>query len=375
MSMEKLLRLEEHLIRVESWLLVAMVLTMLLLGSYNVLYRNVLVAWQSSLATSGPILPETPKVEAPKVAPNVEKGKAGSGGFGGGFGDDDDEAPTPKGGGAEGFGGGFGDDDDDDDDAESPKPAQPAPKTDGSGGFGGGFGDDDDDDAEPAKEKPEAGGGFGGGFGDDDDDDNGFGGGFGDDDEGDDGAADVQAAPAIRAPAPSYKAPVGSAPAEGSFAAGMVKFIDAIKLDWIDVLLRQLVIMVGFLGAMIATKRRKHINIDAASKLLPMKVRGWIAMVMNVLATGMSVALAVAGYKLVAISQEFPKELIPHFDEWHMQLMFPVGFGFLALHFAFRALEDLDRNLKGLPPVAGGETADLEREKAAAKAAAAEEAA
>ena len=95
-------------------------------------------------------------------------------------------------------------------------------------------------------------------------------------------------------------------------------------------------------------------------------------MAMNLLATGMSVMLAVAGWNLVAISQAFPKEIIPHLDEWHMQLMFPVGFGMLGVHFLFRSIEDLDQILKGLPPIAGGETAELEKEKAERQAAAQE---
>ena len=370
--MEKLLRLESHLIRAESWLLVVMVLTMLLLGSYNVLYRNVLVAWQSSLSTSGPPVVEPPPVQPDpsKATPAAGDKKAGGGGFGGGFGEEEepegDEAPAADE--ADGFGGGFGEEEEEPEgDEKTPAPEPDAKPADSADGFGGGFGDDEEG-AEP--DGDEAGGGFGGGFGDSesdgDGDGGGFGGGFGDGAPEVDDGTDV--APAIRMPA-APKEPEGGPPPEGSFSANIMSLIDAIKLDWIDTLLRQLVIMVGFLGAMIATQRRKHINIDAASKLLPTKVRGWIAMAMNVLATGMSIALAVAGWKLVAISRAFPKEIIPHFDEWHMQLMFPVGFGLLALHFAFRVIEDLDRNLKGLPPVASGETADLEREKEAARAA------
>lgn len=432
MGMEKLLRLESHLIRAESWLLVAMVLVMLLLGSYNVLYRNVLVPWQKSLATSGPPV----KVEPPKVpdkaaaTPSPDKGTSdnggfgggfgaddgedddGSGGFGGGFGTDDaDDEPAKKddGDSAGGFGGGFGDDEPEEEAADGEKPAaapdggEKAPAeapTDGAGGFGGGFGEDEPAEKPKPAEKPadkdDGADGFGGGFGSDDEDGDdgadGFGGGFGSDDE--DGGEDdsdgfgggfgdgaeedpgATAAPAMRKPAKPVNAePEGGPPPEGSFAAGMVGFIDAVKLDWIDVLLRQLVIMVGFLGAMIATRRRKHINIDAASKLLPAKVRGWITMAMNALACVVSVMLAVAGYRLVAISVEFPKEMMPFVDEWHFQLMFPLGFGLLGLHFLFRVLEDLDRNLKGLPPIASGEAAELENEKAAREAAAAQEAA
>jgi TRAP-type C4-dicarboxylate transport system permease small subunit len=125
-----------------------------------------------------------------------------------------------------------------------------------------------------------------------------------------------------------------------------VEFIGKLRMDWIDVLLRQLVIICSFLGAALATPRGKHINIDALSKLLPPWVRRWTHVTTNLLAVGVCAVLASAGRKLVIISREFPSEVTPFADEWHFQLMFPIGFGLLGLHFAVRVLE----GLVGLPP-------------------------
>ena len=59
--------------------------------------------------------------------------------------------------------------------------------------------------------------------------------------------------------------PQGGPPAPGSFAAKMVEFVDAVKVEWIDVLLRQLVLIVGFLGAMLATRRRSRCRVRCTS--------------------------------------------------------------------------------------------------------------
>jgi TRAP-type C4-dicarboxylate transport system permease small subunit len=129
----------------------------------------------------------------------------------------------------------------------------------------------------------------------------------------------------------------------------MVKTIEAMRMDWIDPILRQLVIIVGFLGATLATQRRKHINIDALSKLLPEGARKASMLAVDLLSLVACGALALAGGKLVALGREFPSELVGDVDEWHFQLMFPVGFGLLGLHFLVRVLEDAELIRTGTP--------------------------
>ncbi len=376
--MKKIQALEERLSRAEASLLVIIVLAMLIMALYSILYRNILVPFQRHLSTSGPVVApiiEEPLAVAPKPAePGGDTPDQGAGGFGGGFGEEPakdaapggDAAPKPtEGEGAGGFGGGFGEAGAAGEVGEGaqeapPKPEDAAPK-DSAGGFGGGFGEEPAKDAAPegdAAPKPpegEGAGGFGGGFGEgapaEGGDSGGFGGGFG---EGDKGA---QGEPAVQAPAVAeVVAPpeVGGPPPEGSMAARVIVWIDALKQDWIDVLLRQLVVLMGFLGAMLATRRRKHINIDAISRLLPDQARR----VMGVLVDGLSVVvcvfLAIAGGKLVQIGLEFPTELTEWADEWSFQLMYPAGFGLLAVHFGVRTAESAIVLRDGLPVEASG---------------------
>ncbi len=305
--LDRLLKIESHFARVEAMLLVFFVLLMLSLATYNVFYGNVLVPIQVSMLVEAEGTAPPPAVERPTPATTDEPAPPTddeSGGFGGGFGDE--RAPEDESG---GFGGGFGDPP-----AEEPdEPAEPvAPTPDDSAGFGGDFGD------EPAATTTGAA-----------DPTDGFGGGFGGDFDGSEATEDT----------PAPVAETETVPSEPKEVPWFVRAIDAVKLEWIDVLLRQLVLIVGFLGAMLATRRRKHITIDALSKLMPAGALHWIDVVTSTISIVVCILLAKAGSDLVAISVEYPKELTSWAEEWQFQLAFPVGFGLLAFHFSIRLIE------------------------------------
>lgn len=335
--LDRLLKIEEHVARAEAVLLVVFVGLMLGLATYNVFYRNVLVPIQVDLLTEDvePDAEPGPSGKsgaqpAAETADEESKGDDGAAGFGGGFGEGDDSADD----GAAGFGGGFEEGDgsaDDgaagfgggfDEEKEKPKEApKEEPADDGAAGFAGGFGDDESGDA-----TDDGAAGFAGGFGEADEQAGGFGGDFAESDEGE-STDDLTTSD------------VGVA--EEKEEPWLARFIDAIKLEWIDQVLRQLVLVVGFLGAMLATRRRKHITIDALSKVLSEKQLHWAHLVTNSVSIIVCLLLTKAGKDLVSISLEYPKEIVWWADEWMFQLVFPVGFGMLALHFTIRWIETL----------------------------------
>ena len=343
---ERLRRFEGALVRVEGGAVALLVLVMLGMAGYNIVFRNLLVPLQSYWAHSGPPLDvgATPQEEATGVEATPQDESAedegGAQGFGGAFGED----PAGEDGGAEGFGGAFGE--------------EPAGEEGGAEGFGGAFGE------EPAGEEGGA-EGFGGAFGEEPAEEEGgaegFGGAFGeeppaqevqDDPSLDPEAAETGGAQGLRDQFenlpdidPSRKkdtiGPQGGPPPPGSFAAWGVDAIAALRLDWIDVLLRHLVIIASFLGAALATVRGKHINVDALSKTIPTKYRPIVSLGAHGLALVVCVTLALAGWDLVQIGIQYPDAVTPFLNEWHMQLMFPVGFGLLAFHVLARILETL----------------------------------
>jgi TRAP-type C4-dicarboxylate transport system permease small subunit len=322
-------RVEEKLVRFEGWLLVFLVSLMLLLAVYNVIYRNVLVPFQAKItiqesSVTAPVgdVVHHETSSSPEPSDPLPASDDSAGGFGGGFGGDfaDDSAEADS---AAGFGGDF---------AEKPVEA------DGAAGFGGDFADKPVE--KPTAEADES-EGFGGGFGAETENaDEGFGGGFG-------GEFADKEQPSAE-PSSTTEVRVESVKPElSAFAKFVDEFVYAVKLEWIDILLRHLVLVVGFLGAMLATHRRKHITIDALSKIIPLRFHPWLDMVTGTLAAVICGFFAVSGRDLVMISREFPKEIMWWADEWAFQMVFPIGFALLSFHFTIRVFEAIDRGLHG----------------------------
>lgn len=287
-------KFEQRLIQVESWILVALVLLMLVLASYNIFYRNVLIPLQHSWATSGPPV----QVEPPNVVEHSEH--AGSVQAAENVdeyvGDFEAKQKIDE---ADAFAGDFAISD-----ASPPSPGNKA-------------------DADGAEEA------FLGDFG------------AGGEEQRDEPMPTSPSVPEPEATLQVDKKIEGGPPLPGTLAAIGVAFIDAIKLDWIDIFLRQLVLWVSFFGAMIATTRGKHINIDALSRILSPSKQRIAAIVVQAGTWIVCFFLTIAGWKLVQASREFPYDIFPWAKEWAFQLIFPLGFGLISLHTGIRLFETL----------------------------------
>lgn len=357
-------RTERALVRLEGWILVVCVVAMLVLAAYNVFYRNALMPLQARLSTSGPPVtsdseddesanrPEYDGSEPDETEPD-ESDPEGAGEFAGGFGapngeeaggeerdSEKEKRDEERGGGESEFRGGFGSDEggetgdeegraDDEDDKDD---------KDESDDFEGGFG------------APEPGGEEDGG---ESDDSAGFEGGFGGSDapESAGGGESEEAEGSTardRAPAEDdSEEPEGGPPPDGSLAAAAIAIIDAVKLSWVDVFLRHMVLIVGFLGATVAVRRREHITIDAVGQYVSGRLRHGFGAVTSLFAVVVCIFLAKAGADLVFLGVEDSSELFLGVRQWAVQLVFPIGFGLLALHFALRGLGDAIRTYTG----------------------------
>lgn len=315
--LKSLLRFEEYVARAEGVLLTLLVLLMLGLAVYNVFYRNALVPLQVHVVSNAMVPADSSEAPGTERGPDepspIEGGEDSddfAGGFGGGF---DEESESDE---DDDFTGGFGGDFEDDS-----EPKEPDDLDDFAGGFGGDF---------EASESSDEADDFAGGFDAPSDDETGFGGGF----EDESSPGQVDSPDDADEPVEVRMEPRELTGSE----AFVVGFVDALKIEWIDVLLRQLVLFVGFLGAMLAARRRKHITIDALAKVIPRKSVPWVEFFTSFLAAGVCVVLAISGWHLVQISLEFPKELVSWANESTFQMVFPVGFGLLAFHFLLRTL-------------------------------------
>jgi TRAP-type C4-dicarboxylate transport system permease small subunit len=110
---------------------------------------------------------------------------------------------------------------------------------------------------------------------------------------------------------------------------------------WGDILLRHLVLWVGFLGASLATREQKHINIDVFSRFLSDKGKLIIRFITNLFSVFICYLLADAGWTFVQDEQMMGTEIFTTIPAWYFQTIIPIGFILMSFRFLTLALENI----------------------------------
>jgi len=110
---------------------------------------------------------------------------------------------------------------------------------------------------------------------------------------------------------------------------------------WGDVFLRHLVLWVGFLGASLATREEKHINIDILTRVIPKKYVPFVKIIVDIITIVICVLLAKAGYTFVHYEMEANTILFQNIPAWYFQIIIPVGFSLIGFRFFLKLLEQL----------------------------------
>jgi len=115
---------------------------------------------------------------------------------------------------------------------------------------------------------------------------------------------------------------------------------------WGDILLRHLVLWIGFLGAALATSGERHINIDILTRYLPERLRGGVAALSNVFAAAVCFLLFRASLTFIGFEIANNNTVFANIPSWIAQIIIPVGFGLLTFHFLVRAILDAGKALQ-----------------------------
>jgi C4-dicarboxylate transporter, DctQ subunit len=117
-------------------------------------------------------------------------------------------------------------------------------------------------------------------------------------------------------------------------------------LPWADLLLRQLVLWVAFLGASLATRGDKHLSIDFLRYFLPMSWNKKIAFLPLIASAIISMYLSYYAWVFVQFEKEGGSILYGNTPIWIFQLILPFAFGMIAIRFFSKALENLFINFQ-----------------------------
>lgn len=117
-------------------------------------------------------------------------------------------------------------------------------------------------------------------------------------------------------------------------------------LSWGDPLVRNLVVWVGFIGAALATREGKHINIDVVSRWMPPLGKGLIEVLTQLFSFLICGLLTYAALKF--IKNEAQMGMIAFFEipAWIPEIILPIVFGLMAIRFGLRSFKSFSTIMK-----------------------------
>ncbi len=118
-------------------------------------------------------------------------------------------------------------------------------------------------------------------------------------------------------------------------------------ISWGDPALRALVLWIGLLGALAATRGNRHITIDVLSHVLPERLQAGVRTLTNAFALGVCGLVAYHGWRFVRDEHEFESVAFAGVPSWVIESVIPVAFGLMALRFALLTLSSLRELARG----------------------------
>jgi len=112
-------------------------------------------------------------------------------------------------------------------------------------------------------------------------------------------------------------------------------------LAWGDPLVRNLVLWIGFIGATLATREGKHINIDVVSRWMPPLGKGFTQFLTQLFSFFICGLLTFAALKFIKNEAQMGNVAFLGIPAWIPEIILPVIFGLMGLRFGLRSFKDL----------------------------------
>ena len=109
-------------------------------------------------------------------------------------------------------------------------------------------------------------------------------------------------------------------------------------IAWIPPLLGVLILWVGLLGAMVATRQHAHIKINILSSFLPKHLNTILQIVVNLFSALVLFAVAYYAIEFVKLDLESPTMAFGNVPVWVTETILPISFGLMGLRFFAQAI-------------------------------------
>jgi len=131
-----------------------------------------------------------------------------------------------------------------------------------------------------------------------------------------------------------------------SFVQVILRDMFSLGFLWADPLLRYMVVWVGFLGAVLATKEEKHLGIEFLNRFLAPRTLHLVKTLVEGFAAVVAFLLTQAAFQfLLEGILEGEKDLFDLPKRLYFAII-PVGFGLISLHFCLRTIRHFSNFLR-----------------------------
>jgi TRAP-type C4-dicarboxylate transport system permease small subunit len=126
-------------------------------------------------------------------------------------------------------------------------------------------------------------------------------------------------------------------------------------LAWGDPLVRNLVLWVSFIGATLATKEGKHINIDVVSRWMPPRGKILVEAITGLFSSLVCALMTFAALKFIKNEAQMGGGTFCGIPLWIPEIILPITFALMALRFSLHSLNNFSMTLRVNPTHTQGE--------------------
>lgn len=121
------------------------------------------------------------------------------------------------------------------------------------------------------------------------------------------------------------------------FASGII---------WGDVVVRILVLWIGMVGAMVASRNGNHICIDAVTRYMPKRFRGGVSCLSELFTAAVSAIMAYYSFQFVGMEIEDGGKAVAQIPAWVCEAVIPVAFTVIALRYFILSINNFRKFVK-----------------------------
>lgn len=124
-----------------------------------------------------------------------------------------------------------------------------------------------------------------------------------------------------------------------SFSQVVLRNFFATGFNAFEELMRNAVLWIAFIGAVLTTLRGKHISIDILPRIIQGKIKLLLDWLLSIIAALICLFLAWLGFQFLKLEIDLGSLIAGFIPAWIIEIIIPVGFFLLALTFPLRVLD------------------------------------